>query len=223
MALPFTPYVRPGICIYRIVIVPVKEITYRPCLFCGIHINHIWKKELCNCRLSFIRMDKRRVKRMLMLCLRSKKFPDRPMPLYKGDNCRQLISFVKFLNSRLQHPPMSMIIYNNHFSIPVVPKAKHRVDQCLLNYFVRHDYCTRHADMMIWMSSIIQWRKCQRALSALFCSKTSHTLYNLGHHESVKSCVGMLSMILCTSDGDEHNVVFAAFLNLPAPWRGLDV
>ena len=135
----------------------------------------------------------------------------------------KLVTFKELMHCGLQHPLMSVIVYQNEFAVTVVPKAKHYVNQRLTYYFLGNHVCTGHGQMMVRMTAVVDGRHCQRNLAILFCGIAAHGLANLGDHESIKPAWAVDSVVLGSTDGNQDNVVFAALFDYNVPGSILDV
>ncbi|MPM14496.1 hypothetical protein SDC9_60860 [bioreactor metagenome] len=145
------------------------------------------------------------------------------MPFNHAEDTRQLIALAEFLNRAFQHPEVAVVIDEDDLAVAVVPKPQHGIDQHLLDRFFGHDDRARHADVVVRVPAVVERRERKVDLLALLFRVSADAFENLRAHEGVEARVGVHAVVFRAADGHEHDVVFAALLNLVCARRILDV
>src|SRR5690554_1879672 len=136
---------------------PVRQEGLPLCVLNNAHVNHILKQEQPHRSLALISMNEISLKTVFPV-RRIEEFPHSPVPIQNPEYSRQMVAFHEFLYSRFQHPKVSMVINHYYLSKAIIPKPQHGIYKCLNNNFMRHDYGSRHTQVMIGMPSVIKRR-----------------------------------------------------------------
>ena len=102
-----------------------------------------------------------------------------------------------------------MVIDYNLLAKAIVPQSKHYIDESFPHHLIRHNHRTRHPQMMIGMSPIIERGQGKINGSILFSRISTQRLSNLGHHEGIQTRDGMPTMVFRTSHRDNNDIVLA--------------